>query len=156
MKSHLSMVLRDVLEDDLPVLFEQQRDPEAVRVAAYPSREWQPFVLHWRTRVIGDPEVKKRIIVVDGLVAGHVLSWHESEERLVGYWLGRAHWGRGVATMALREFLKHETLRPLHARVAAHNVGSIRVLEKCGFVRTDTGEILSRGVWERRYQLRAV
>jgi RimJ/RimL family protein N-acetyltransferase len=30
-------------------------------------------------------------------------------------------------------FLDEVTLRPLHAYVAAHNRGSIRVLEKCGF-----------------------
>ena len=31
------------------------------------------------------------------------------------------------------------TERPLHARAAADNAGSIRVLEKCGFVVTGSG-----------------
>ena len=36
------------------------------------------------------------------------------------------------------------TERPLHALVALHNAGSIRVLEKCGFVRVaeDEEEVL--------------
>jgi len=41
--------------------------------------------------------------------------------------------GQGVATRALAAFLRVVTERPLHAHVAKHNVGSIRVLEKCGF-----------------------
>jgi RimJ/RimL family protein N-acetyltransferase len=49
----------------------------------------------------------------------------------VGYWIGREYWGKGVATEALSQFLAHaEVRRPLHAAVAKHNVGSIRVLEK--------------------------
>jgi RimJ/RimL family protein N-acetyltransferase len=43
------------------------------------------------------------------------------------------HWGRGIATAALSELIKLERARPLHA-AAADNAGSIRVLEKCGFV----------------------
>ena len=42
---------------------------------------------------------------------------------------------REVEEAALREFLAHETTRPLHAFVAVQNVGSIRVLERCGFQR---------------------
>ena len=43
-------------------------------------------------------------------------------------------WGRGLATAALGEFLVELPDRPLHALVSTDNVGSIRVLEKCGFV----------------------
>jgi RimJ/RimL family protein N-acetyltransferase len=52
---------------------------------------------------------------------------------LVGYWIGRNYWGKGIATRALSEFLGQVAARPLNSRVAKHNVASIRVLEKCGF-----------------------
>src|SRR5438445_677873 len=70
---------------------------------------------------------------VDREVAGNVLSWEQEGEREVGYWIDREHWGRGVATRALTVFLGQVPVRPLHAHVAKHNVGSIRVLQKCGF-----------------------
>jgi RimJ/RimL family protein N-acetyltransferase len=54
-------------------------------------------------------------------------------EREVTYWIGRSHWGKGIATSALRAFLAVDLSRPLHARVAYDNVASRRVLEKCGF-----------------------
>ena len=77
-----------------------------------------------------------RTIVVDGEVAGNVVSWKEAAgRRLVGYWVGREFWGHGIATAALALFLNQVTERPLHAYVATSNVGSIRVLEKCGFRR---------------------
>ena len=75
-----------------------------------------------------------RTILVDGEVAGDIGSWPEEADRNVGYWIGRTFWGRGVATAALRAFLEVETTRPLTAHVAVHNIGSRRVLEKCGFV----------------------
>ena len=76
-----------------------------------------------------------RTILADGAVAGNVVSWLQDGERLVGYWIGREHWGRGIATRALAELLREIEERPLYAHVARHNVGSIRVLEKCGFTR---------------------
>jgi len=36
--------LRDVEDDDLEVFFEQQRDPEAIRRAAFPARERDAFM----------------------------------------------------------------------------------------------------------------
>jgi RimJ/RimL family protein N-acetyltransferase len=131
------MTLRDVREDDVPVLFEHQRDLDAVRMAAFPSRDWEVFRDHWTTRVIGDASVKKKTIVVAGRAAGYVVSWERDGRRLVGYWIAKEHWGRGVATAALTEFLEHETTRPLFAFVARDNVASIRVLEKCGFAAAD-------------------
>ena len=60
------------------------------------------------------------------------MSWDRDGKHLVGYWLGREFWGQGLATRALRE-LVDELERPLYAEVATTNIGSIRVLEKCGF-----------------------
>jgi RimJ/RimL family protein N-acetyltransferase len=51
----------------------------------------------------------------------------------VTYWLGREHWGKGIATRALREFLTIERTRPLFGSAAKDNAASVRVLEKCGF-----------------------
>ena len=126
------LILRNVTEEDLPIFFEHQRDEVASRMAAFPSREREAFLTHWRTKVLR-PENRSRTIVVDGSVAGYVSSWEQDGQRLVAYWIGREHWGKGIATRALSEFLGVEPTRPLHAWVAAHNVGSIRVLEKCGF-----------------------
>lgn len=127
-------MLRDVLEDDLPVFFEHQRDADATRMAAFPGREWDAFVAHWRTRVLAEPSSKVRTIELNGRVAGYVCSWEQDGKRLIGYWIGKEYWGRGVATTAVAEFLAdHETTRPLHAYVARANAGSVRVLEKSGF-----------------------
>lgn len=126
------MILRNVTAEDLAIFFEHQRDAEALRMAAFQSRERDAFLTHWRTNVLR-PENMTRTIVVDGVVAGYVGSWDQDGLRLVAYWVGREHWARGVATRALSEFLAVEPKRPLHAFVAAHNVASIRVLEKCGF-----------------------
>ena len=128
--------LRDVAEGDLPVFFEHQRDPGANRMAAFPPRNWDAFIAHW-TKILGDENVTKKTILIDGRVAGNVVSFENSGEREVGYWIGREYWGKGVATKALSEFLVHvEGRRPLYAGVAKHNSASIRVLEKCGFAFT--------------------
>jgi RimJ/RimL family protein N-acetyltransferase len=130
----MASVLREVIEEDLPVFFEQQRDPEAVEMAAFPAREREPFFEHWH-KIMGDGEAIVKTIVADGEVAGNVLSFEREGRRLVGYWLGREFWGRGLATRALAELLEELSVRPLYAEVATANIGSIRVLEKCGFVR---------------------
>ena len=124
--------LRDTVEDDLPILFQHQADPEASAMAAFPSRDWEAFVAH-QAKVAAGPDMFQQTILVDGEVAGDIGSWRAEDDRNVGYWIGRSFWGRGVATAALRAFLELETTRPLTAYVAAHNLGSRRVLEKCGF-----------------------
>jgi len=131
------VLLRDVIEADLPIYFEHQLDPEATRMAAFPSRDREAFMAHWRTKVLGEETGIAKTVVVDGRVAGYVVSWQQSEEREVGYWIGREFWGRGVATKALSAFLEQDRTRPLYAHVAEHNVASIRVLRKCGFAPSD-------------------
>jgi len=148
-------MLRDVMESDLPIFFAHQCEPEAHRMAAFPPREHDAFMLHWRTKVIGEPTARKQTIVVDGRVAGNIGSWNAEGKRLVGYWIGREFWGRGVATAALSEFLREEPIRPLSAYVAAQNVGSIRVLQKCGFRQLGSVEGGPDDVEEYCFQLDA-
>jgi RimJ/RimL family protein N-acetyltransferase len=127
------VVLRDVTEDDLAIFFEHQRDPVANRMAAFPLRDREAFMAHW-TKIQGDKSIIKKTILFDGRVAGNDVSFETSGRREIGYWIGREYWGKGVATEALSVFLIHaEVRRPLHAGVVKHNVGSMRVLEKCGF-----------------------
>lgn len=136
----MDRVLRDVVDDDIPVFFEQQNDPEAIEMAAFPPREWEPFRAHW-DRIRQDETCVTKTIVSEGVVAGNILSWPRDDGRFVGYWLGREFWGKGLATRALAELVQ-ELERPLYAEVSTTNFGSIRVLEKCGFV--EVGKTVER------------
>ena len=136
-------VLREVRDEDLPLLFEQWTDPIAGRMAAFTTpdqADWDAFERRW-SRLRADESVINRAIVVDGEVTGTIGSWGDPGEREVTYWIGRSHWGKGIATGALSAFLAVDLSRPLHARVAYDNVASRRVLEKCGFrfVATERG-----------------
>ena len=128
-----SIRLRDVIASDLPILFEQQTDPETSALAAVPSRDKEAFDEHW-AKIMADENIILKTIEVDGKVAGHLVSFLIGEERQVGYWLGREFWGKGIATGALSQFLGVVKTRPLFGRVAKHNLGSKRILEKCGFL----------------------
>ena len=127
--------LRKVEPADLPVFYQHQLDADATRMAGFAPRDRAAFDAHWATNILGNPSAITRTILVGDLVAGNIGSWLQGGDRLVGYWIGKEHWGKGVATRALAAFLHVVTERPLHAHVASHNLGSIRVLEKCGFVR---------------------
>jgi RimJ/RimL family protein N-acetyltransferase len=148
--------LRDVEPDDLPIFFEHQLDADATRMAAFPSRDRAAFDAHWAKNVLGNPAAVMRTVLVGGRVAGNIGSWRQGGVRLVGYWIGKEHWGRGVATRALAAFLHLVTERPLHAHVAEHNVASIRVLEKCGFrlEREESVEVAGEDIAELRLVLR--
>jgi RimJ/RimL family protein N-acetyltransferase len=57
----------------------------------------------------------------------------------IGYWLGETYWGRGIGSEALILVTDHVfralNLLRLFALPFADNAGSIRVLEKAGYVR---------------------
>jgi RimJ/RimL family protein N-acetyltransferase len=125
--------LRDVEDGDLDALYEYQQEPESSAMAAVPSRERQAFMEHV-ARVRSNESNVYKAIVVDGQVVGALNCFGEPQGREVGYRIGRAYWGQGIATRALALFLAQMPERPLHATVAQHNPASRRVLEKCGFV----------------------
>ncbi|MEU0661696.1 GNAT family N-acetyltransferase [Streptomyces lavendulocolor] len=138
--------LREVRESDLPVFFAHMSDPESSRVAAFTSEDStdrEYFDAHWARVLASDAVV--RTVLADGEVVGHAAVHGPPEERQVTYVIGRTHWGRGIATAALRALLDAVPARPLHARAAADNKGSVRVLEKCGFTVTGHDRAFAHG-----------
>jgi RimJ/RimL family protein N-acetyltransferase len=84
-----------------------------------------------------------------GLRPGEDVYRHSAE---LGYWLGRAYWNRGIMTAAVSRLVAQAMVAPGLHRVFAHahanNPASIRVLEKCGFVREGIlrDAVLKRGM----------
>ncbi|AVZ72321.1 GNAT family N-acetyltransferase [Streptomyces lunaelactis] len=137
MAAHVT--LREVIDSDLPDFFRHMSDPASNRMAAFTSKDptdRAAFDAHWARIRASDAVI--RTVLADGVVVGHTAVYGPPEEREVTYVIDRAYWGRGVATAALRALLDVAPKRPLAARTAADNAGSIRVLEKCGFTVTGT------------------
>ena len=71
-----------------------------------------------------------------GFKLGHDIARRSAE---MGYWLTEDLWGRGIATRAVTAMSEwgfdNYKLTRVFAMAFAHNAGSIRVLEKSGFVR---------------------
>jgi RimJ/RimL family protein N-acetyltransferase len=143
----VNIALRPLVDDDLDAIFEQMKDPESVRMAAFTAEDpadRQAFLAH-RSRIRVDPSVVERVIEADGTFAGTIASFEIDGEREVTYWIDRALWGRGIASAALQSFLSISTERPLFARAAADNASSLRVLEKAGFRRIGVDRGFARG-----------
>lgn len=137
------ITLRPVIEADLPILFQQQFDPEAVAMSAYPSKDRGEFMRHWEG-ILKNKNVTARTIIYKEKVAGHILYWKEGKyEQRIGYWVGREFWRRGIASAAVAEFLTQIKIRPLFAEVANHNIASQKVLKKNGFTLHDEGAKIS-------------
>ena len=98
------------------------------------------FDSHW-ARILDSDAMVRRTILVDEAVAGHIILFPMEGDLEITYWLGRDYWGKGIATQALALFLDEVETRPIHARVAKDNIGSKRVLEKCGF------EVIGESRW---------
>lgn len=134
-RAEFDVRLRDVRAGDVALFFEHQLDPEASRMAAFTAEDptdRAAFEARWE-RILTDEGIRKRTVLAGDEVVGHVVAFPREGRRLVGYWIARSHWGRGVATRALSSLLAEERERPLFACAAKDNAGSLRVLAKCGF-----------------------
>ncbi|WP_086562425.1 GNAT family N-acetyltransferase [Streptomyces africanus] len=144
----MNVELREVHDSDLPVFFRQMNDPEALHMAAFVPKDpadRDAFDAHW-ARIRSSSDVV-RTVLADGDVVGSAAVYGVVGEREVTYWVDRAYWGKGIATAALRALLTEVPERPLYARAASDNAGSLRVLDKCGFraVATASGYASARG-----------
>lgn len=143
--------LRPVASGDLPALFEFQLDPESNALAGTRPRDRAAFDAIWNG-ILGTPppppppppppdvptgpRVVARAILADGVLAGSISIFPQDGEPSVGYWIARAHWGRGIATRAIGLLLAETGVRPVHAQVRVGNTASVRALERNGFVTT--------------------
>nr|WP_239579305.1 GNAT family N-acetyltransferase [Microlunatus panaciterrae] len=152
------MTLRPVSPDDLDLFFDHQQDPAAVWMAAFTPADLPSRVAFdaRQARILAEPSIVVRTIEVDGVAVGHVLKYELDGDPEVSYWIGREHWGRGIGTTALARFLAVEiTERPVFARVAQDNVGSLEVLRRNGFVivAEGSGPAEGRGRMVKEYRL---
>ena len=128
----MEVVLREVCPEDLPALYEQQLDDDAnVRAVTY-ARSREDFDELW-SKIFADEQTVARAVVAGGELVGHINSFPLNGELWVGYWIARSHWGRGIATSVLSQFLTIMRLRPLYAQVADTNEASLRLLRRHGF-----------------------
>lgn len=134
------VALRPVADDDLDALFDQMRDPESVWMAAFTSEDPddRDAFDSRMARLRASPDIILRAITSDGRLVGSIGSFVLEDETEVTYWVDRAFWGRRIAGQALSLLLELVTVRPLHARAASDNTGSLRVLHRAGFRTTGT------------------
>lgn len=141
-----ALSLRTVREEDFPALFEMELEREGNHMAAFTSREpsdRDAFMAHW-AKIMADDEIVKMTILLENEIVGSVASFKRGEEREVCYRIKKEQWGKGIASRAMQMFLERLSMRPIYARVAFDNTGSMRVLEKCGF------EVCGRGTYFAR------
>ena len=95
-------------------------------------------------------------IEIDGEACGgigaHAGKGERSHAAEFGYWLGRAHWGKGTMTRAVALFapwvMRELQLYRLYATVLAFNIGSAQVLRRNGFMEegVQRAAVFKRGV----------
>lgn len=138
-------VLRPWREDDLASLVRYADDPDVARTLR--DRFPHPYTIDagraWL--VAAGSEDPPTALAIDvggeavggiGVIPGADVNRYSGE---IGYWLGRAWWGRGLGTAAVTHFVPWAGRTFGLARVFAYvfetNPSSMRVLEKCGFER---------------------
>ena len=128
--------LRRVEPRDLSILYEIQAQSEGNEMAGTKPRTREAFFEVW-DKHFTDPGVGGWVIELESSgvseVVGSIARFVAEGRDCVGYWLARAHWGKGIASRALELFLAQEVRRPLHATTAENNVASRKILERCGF-----------------------
>ncbi|MEJ2858949.1 MULTISPECIES: GNAT family N-acetyltransferase [unclassified Saccharothrix] len=136
----VEVALRSVEDTDLDALFDQMRDPESVQMAAFTAKDPDDraaFDKHM-AKIRTAPDTTVLAVTGDGRFVGTIGCFVMEGDTELTYWIDRAAWGQGIATQALSLFLDVIKTRPLHARAASDNLGSLRVLEKAGFTPIGT------------------
>ncbi len=134
------IILRKTEITDLEFFFIFQLDNEANYLAAFTSKDPtdKTAYLQKYTKLLNDRTINMQTIIVENIIAGSVAKFEMEGEAEITYWIDKKFWGKGVATKAIRGFLKNENMRPIFARVAFDNFSSQKVLEKCNFVKIGT------------------
>jgi len=125
--------LRATLPADIPSLYRFELDPASNQLAGTKPRDLQTFNARWE-EIFRNGGVTPRVIIADNTLVGSINIFEQEGTDSIGYWIAREHWGRGIATRAIALLIAEVATRPLFARVASHNVPSLRALERNGFI----------------------
>ncbi len=136
--TNTNIKLTETEKDDLNAFFEFQLDAEANYLAAFTAKNPNDKTAYIEkySKFLSDPTINMRTIKANDEIVGSIAKFVMENEAEITYWIDRKFWGQGIATAALKDFLKMEKTRPIYGRVAFDNYGSQKVLEKCGFVKT--------------------
>ena len=111
------------------MLFAFESDPAWRAMAMVKPRSAAAFDAVWakifQDWAAGATEVVQKVILADDVVCGTIGCRMQGDRCVVGYGLGQAFWGRGIASRALALLLAEELRRPLYATAAANNAASI-------------------------------
>ena len=132
------IILRPTLPSDLEVFYENQADDEAIFMAAFTGsdpKDKEAYISKW-TRLLNVDSVNMQTILLDKKVIGCVVKFEIDQEAEITYALAKENWRNGVMSEAVAKFLEIEKKRPIAGRVAFDNIGSQKILEKCGFIKT--------------------
>jgi ribosomal-protein-alanine N-acetyltransferase len=134
---HTLITLRQTQPANLESLFEFQLNKEANYLAAFTAKDPtdKKAYLEKYTKHLDDPAIHMQTILIDGVIAGSIAKFVMEGNTEITYWIDKKYWGKGIATLALNNFLTLENSRPIFARTAFDNFGSQKVLEKCGFIK---------------------
>ena len=132
--THALVTLRPANASDIEIFYTHQLDPVSTDLAKVHARSREAFDAHW-VAILNDPNTIARTILYGDQVVGLINTFPAKGERHIGYWIDRAHWGKGIASGAIAQMVKVDPSRPLHAIVAIDNAGSMRALERSGFIR---------------------
>jgi RimJ/RimL family protein N-acetyltransferase len=105
-----NIALAETEKHDLNAFFQFQLDEEANYLAAFTSKDPTDKTAYIKkyTKLIIDPTINMRTIKVDGVIAGSVSKFVMENEAEITYWIDKKFWGQGIATTALKDFLKIE------------------------------------------------
>jgi ribosomal-protein-alanine N-acetyltransferase len=158
------LLIRPVLESDLPALLEVNSNEEVTRLLPYATWTSMADGQAWlgRMRAIEATGSALQFVVVLESTARAIgtcllFRFEEASARAeLGYALGRAYWGRGLMQEALEALLgcafASMGLRRLEAEVDVRNLASARLLERIGFAK----EGLLRQRWITKGEARDV
>lgn len=130
-------LLRRARESDVDAFFEIMSDPETMRYwSTTPHRSIETTRAWLRAMLDADPAVSDEFVIEhEGAVVGKVGAYRLPE---IGFILKREHWGKGIMTEAaaalIERLFRVRAVPELTADVDPRNVGSLRVLERLGFV----------------------
>jgi RimJ/RimL family protein N-acetyltransferase len=142
-----NIALRPIEDSDLDAVFDQMRDPESVRMAAFTHEDPDDraaFDAHM-AKVRKSPDATTFAVTADGRLVGTAAGFVIEGDTEITYWIDRAFWGQGIGGRTLALLLDAVAVRPLFARVASDNVRSFTMLRKAGFAVTGTETSYANG-----------